>query len=233
MKFRDVYWSPNPYWSAIRSWTVPRILRLFHMSLMLTLRISTTGVHRTEGKYHRTEAPGCLFVLWHEHTFIPLHVMRGQGIGTMMSTSRSGRMQAAFWSLYGWPIVWGSTKKREGITALREVLRRLKTGAMFGFTPDGPKGPRRFAHPGVVYLASKAPAIVLPISFVASKYWRLGTWDKYLIPKPFSKVHMHIGKPIEIPANLTREETELWQVKVAEALNEAERVAQWELEQRI
>lgn len=199
---------------------------------MLSIRLSTTGMHRTKGIYDRTEAPGTLFILWHDHTFVPLFLFQGRGIGTLMSTSRAGQMQAAFWKLYGWPIVWGSTKKRAGVTALREILKKMREGAVFGFTPDGPKGPRHEAHGGAVYLASKAPAILLPISVAASRAWQLPTWDKFLIPKPFSRVHVHVGEPISIPPNLSREETLEWQSKIAEALNEAHRVAQAELQKR-
>ena len=193
---------------------------------MATVRISTSGVHQSKDYYGKSEGPGALFVLWHDQTLVPLHLFRHQGIGVMMSKSRAGRMQAAFWSLYGWPVVWGSTKKKEGVAALREVLRLVRGGAMFGFTPDGPKGPRHYAHPGVVYLASKAPAIVMPLAVAASDFWQLPTWDKYLIPKPFSRVHIHLGEPLHVPAELSREENEEWRVKIEDALNESTRCAE-------
>lgn len=230
MKLRDYFWSKGQPWRGIRSYTVPRLLRLLHSVLMLTVRVSTTGIHRSKGYYGKSEGPGALFVLWHDHTLVPLHLFRFRGIGVMMSTSRAGRMQAAFWSLYGWPIVWGSTKKKEGVAALREVLRLVRGGAMFGFTPDGPKGPRRTAYPGVVYLASKAPAIVMPLSVAASDYWQLSTWDRYLIPKPFSRVHVHLGEPLHVPPDLTKIESEEWRLKIEAALNDAEKCAHQQLE---
>jgi lysophospholipid acyltransferase (LPLAT)-like uncharacterized protein len=232
MKLRDLFWSKGNPWRGIRSYSVPRLLRFMHAGLMSTVRITTTGVHQSQGYYGRTEGPGALFVLWHDHTLVPLHLFRQRGIGVMMSRSRAGQMQAAFWSLYGWPVVWGSTKKKEGIAALREVLRLVRGGAMFGFTPDGPKGPRRYAHPGVVYLASKAPAVVMPLAVAASDYWQLSTWDKYLIPKPFSRVHIHLGEPLHVPENLSKEDNEIWRLKIQDALNESERRAQEELRLR-
>jgi lysophospholipid acyltransferase (LPLAT)-like uncharacterized protein len=159
-------------------------------------------------------------------------VFRGRNIGVMMSTSRAGQMQAAFWNLYGWPPVWGSTRKREGIQALRNVLRLIGSGQSFGFTPDGPKGPRHHAQPGVVYLSSKGQAPVMPLAVVASHCWQLSTWDKYCIPKPFSRVHLHVGEPLQPPGELTRQETEEWRVKIEDALNEARRSAQRELNWR-
>jgi lysophospholipid acyltransferase (LPLAT)-like uncharacterized protein len=148
----------------------------------------------------------------------------------MMSASRAGQMQAAFWRLYGWPTVWGSTKKREGITALREVLRLLRTGQSFAFTPDGPKGPRHHAQPGVIYFASNAPALVIPAGIAASSYWQLPTWDRYLIPKPFARVHMHFGEALHIPEKLGRDEMEHWRQRVEAELNQANTTAQQWLE---
>jgi hypothetical protein len=232
MKLRDYFWSKGQPWRGIRSYTVPRLLRLIHTVLMTTVRISTTGVHHTKSYYGVKGKPGALFVLWHDHTLVPLHVFQRQSITVMMSRSRAGQMQAAFWSLYGWPIVWGSTKKKEGVTALREVLRQVRDGAIIGFTPDGPKGPRRYAHPGVVYLASKGPAVVMPLAVAASDFWELPTWDKYLIPKPFSRVHIHVGTPLHVPPDLSREESEVWRVKIEAALNESERCAREEVNKR-
>ena len=139
----------------------------------------------------------------------------------MMSTSRSGRIQAGFFRLYGWPTVWGSTKKREGIRALREVMQGLRDGQSFGFTPDGPKGPRHRAQPGVLFLATHTPCVVMPIAVAASSAWRLPTWDRYLIPKPFARVHVHLGPPIDLPPDIPREDTARWQTVIEQAIDAA------------
>jgi lysophospholipid acyltransferase (LPLAT)-like uncharacterized protein len=232
MKLRDVFWTSVPPFGAIRTWAVPRLLRFVHSALMSTLSLSTTGVFRYR-VFIETPDKGALFVLWHDHTLVALHLMRDSGIATMMSRSRAGQMQGAFWKLYGWPIVWGSTKKKEGIAALRETLRLISEGGLMGFTPDGPKGPRREAHAGVVYLASKSGVPILPLTVVASRAWKLPTWDKYLIPKPFAHVHVHVGEALWVPPNLSRGETLDWQERVKVALDEAEAVAQGELRRRM
>lgn len=233
MDFRRYFWSQGEPWRSLRSWLVPRLLRIVHSLLMCTLRITTTGFAHCRQYADDPQGNGALFVLWHDQTLLPLHLFRHRGVGVMISTSRSGQIQAAFWNLYGWPTVWGSTKKREGIQALREMLRLLRDGQSFGFTPDGPKGPRHKAQPGVLYLATKAPAAVMPMGVAASSAWRLPTWDRYLIPKPFSRVHVHVGQALELPADIPKEDTEQWQAFIERAIDEAEAMAARALEQGV
>ncbi len=231
MGFRHYFWTRGEPWRSVRSQGVPRVLQAVHSTLMSTLRVSTSGFSRGVPYLENTRGPhtshinpenkGAIFVLWHDHTLMLLHVFRRQNIGVMMSTSRSGQIQAAFWRLYGWPTVWGSTKKREGIRALREVMQGLRDGQSFGFTPDGPKGPRHRAQPGVLFLATHTPAVVMPIAVAASSAWQLPTWDRYLIPKPFSRVHVHLGPPINLPPDIPREETARWQTRIEQAIDAA------------
>ena len=232
MALRIEFWLDEKPWRDFRDWFVPRLFRFLHSSLFNTLNISTTGVHRMMPSLEGRERPAALFVIWHDQTLVPLHLFRGTGITTLMSTSRNGRMFAAVWKLFGWPVVYGSTNKKAAVAALREMLNRLENGVTVGLTPDGPRGPRHEAHGGSVYLASKTGTAILPIAWRASKAWHLPTWDKYMIPKPFARVHLHVGPPLHIPPKLSHEETDAWQIKVTQALDEAERVAQWELENR-
>lgn len=220
-QLRDYFWATGEPWNGIRIWLVPRLMRVAHSLLMTTLRFSASGV----GRAWQYENQAALFVIWHDLTFVTLHFFRDKNVGAMMSTSRAGRMQAAFWNLYGWPIVWGSTNKRAGVRALREVMNGLRAGRWFAFTPDGPKGPRHRANAGAIYLASNAPAVVIPIAVSASSAWRLPTWDKYLIPRPFSRVHIHMGEPTFLPGKLSKEEMAQWQTRVEEMLSEAQREA--------
>ena len=204
---------------------IPRLLQSVHSVLMLSLRLSVSGGASIAEflDWGEGEAPqrGALFVCWHDHTLLPLHVFRRRNIGVMMSRSRAGQMQAAFWRLYGWPTIWGSTRKREGIQALREALRMLRSGQSVAFTPDGPKGPRHLAQPGVVFLASNAGSVIIPLGVAADAFWQLPTWDRYLIPRPFARVHLHLGEPLLVPPEIPKAEMTRWQERVEAEINRA------------
>lgn len=217
--FRHYFWNKGEPWNSVRTWALPRLMRGLHCSLMATLRVSCSGIKRSGSMLD--QEMGIVFVTWHDLTLMPLHLFRNRGIGVMMSTSHSGQIQAAFFRSYGWPTTWGSTKKREGIRALREVVRLLRAGQSFAFTVDGPKGPRHKAHPGAIYMAANAPTVLLPLGVAASSYWNLPTWDRYLIPKPWARVHIHIGAPVAVPPDLPREENAAWQERIEAMINEA------------
>ncbi len=223
---RDYFWSRGEPWNSLRAALIPRLLQATHSLLMLSLRLSVSGGSQLPEILDRpSDNPperGVLFVCWHDHTLLPLHLFRHKSIGVMMSRSRAGQMQAGFWRLYGWPTVWGSSsRKREGVQALRETLRLLRAGQSMAFTPDGPKGPRHRAHPGVIYLASNAPAAIVPLGVAADAFWQLPTWDRYFIPKPFARVHVHLGHPLTIPPDIGKDELALWQERIETEINHA------------
>jgi lysophospholipid acyltransferase (LPLAT)-like uncharacterized protein len=227
---RDYYKTKGEPWNSMRSWVMPQFLRLGHSTLTSTYRISTSGFQRSHRLWEEPQGNGVLLVGWHDQLLVIMHLLRNQDCAAIMSRSRSGQMNAKLWNLYGWSTVWGSTRKREGISALREVLRQLRTGRSFGISPDGPKGPRHQAEAGVVFLASNAPAQVVPLGVAAHSAWRLPTWDRYLIPKPFTRVHMHIGPPLTVPPHIPRDEMPRWQRFIDQAIDRAEAEAERHVE---
>ncbi|MFT4552280.1 MAG: lysophospholipid acyltransferase (LPLAT)-like uncharacterized protein [Chlamydiales bacterium] len=90
--------------------------------------------------------------------------------------------------------------------ALRSIVKALKTKKVVVITPDGPRGPRYEIKPGISFAASMGSSKIFPCSWTASRFWQLPTWDKMLIPKPFSRIVFSIGETLEI----TREEAKNW-----------------------
>ncbi|MCA9933477.1 MAG: DUF374 domain-containing protein [Anaerolineales bacterium] len=82
---------------------------------------------------------------------------------------------------------------------LVSLVREVKNGKHCYITPDGPDGPAYMIKPGIAYIAQKARALILPFGAYARNGYRLNRWDTYTIPYPFSRISIHVGKPIEIP----------------------------------
>ena len=116
----------------------------------------------------------------------------------MTSTSKDGELIAQFLDRFGVGAVRGSATRR-GSAALREMAGWLRRGHDVGLTPDGSRGPCYEIKPGLVLLAQLSGCPVLPISFHYSSAWRLRTWDRFYIPKPFSTVTFRVGEPFHVP----------------------------------
>jgi lysophospholipid acyltransferase (LPLAT)-like uncharacterized protein len=116
---------------------------------------------------------------------------RQQRLVALVSASKDGAWLAAFFKLMGIDAARGSSSWR-GMQALREMLAARQSGADIGITPDGPRGPCYDLKPGVVLLArlSHAPMILYCARFRSA--WRLRSWDKFYIPKPFSTVEINV-----------------------------------------
>ena len=81
--------------------------------------------------------------------------------------------------------------------ALKEVIDHLKaTREIILFTPDGPRGPAQRVKPGVIMAAQASGAPIIPFSWEASRFWQFKTWDKFLLPKPFTTITVKLGEPV-------------------------------------
>lgn len=116
----------------------------------------------------------------------------------MVSKSFDGEWISRVVRRFGYRVFRGSAS-RDGAPALLEMLRNTDPGDL-ALTVDGPRGPAEAAKPGVFSLASKSGLPVVPISYRASSAWRLKTWDRFMVPKPFSTVTVVYGRHILVPA---------------------------------
>lgn len=138
-----------------------------------------------------------VFLLWHEMLLPLLLHHRGQGVAIVVSEARDGRYLAALGQRLGYGIIFGSST-RGGVRALLRAVRALQEGAPVAFTPDGPRGPRREVKAGVVLAAQRGNAMVLPVAAGADRVWRLRSWDRFLVPKPFARVRISYGPPFAV-----------------------------------
>lgn len=145
-----------------------------------------------------------LFALWHGRMFLSIQAHRGEGIVTMASQSKDGEIIANWLERNGYVVVRGSTT-RGGSQALRGIVRRVRAGLDAALTVDGPKGPPRAVQPGIVQLARLTGAWILPITFSSSRPRFLASWDRYLLPKPFSRNVVAYGEPFPISPEMSDE----------------------------
>jgi lysophospholipid acyltransferase (LPLAT)-like uncharacterized protein len=138
-----------------------------------------------------------VFLLWHEALLPLLWQHRAQGIVIVVSEAREGQYLTDFALALGYRAVRGSST-RGGARALLGAVRELREGRSVAFTPDGPRGPRRWLKPGVVAAAQRGGGIIVPIHAEADRAWRLHSWDRFVIPKPVAKVTVTYGRPFEI-----------------------------------
>jgi hypothetical protein len=133
-----------------------------------------------------------IWTFWHNRMFvIPLLRMRAphRTGAVLTSVSKDGEIIASVMKCYGLKPVRGSSSRR-GPAALMELAATLEAGDDVAVTPDGPRGPCYVMGQGVVFLAQKTGAAVAPIDVEYSRVVRLKSWDRFMIPLPFSKVRI-------------------------------------------
>jgi lysophospholipid acyltransferase (LPLAT)-like uncharacterized protein len=117
----------------------------------------------------------------------------------------------------GFETVRGSTN-RGGVAALRQLLRKSHSMNL-AITPDGPRGPRRRLAPGPIYLSSRLdiPLIVFGVGY--DRPWRVATWDRFALPRPYSRARIVVSPRLQIPSGLDREGVEQYRQHVEALLN--------------
>ncbi|HWP03713.1 MAG TPA: lysophospholipid acyltransferase family protein [Gemmatimonadaceae bacterium] len=177
------------------------ILRL----LGSTWRVRREWPERLDDLLARGEA--LIVVFWHEDILPIAWVHRHQGFAPLISTHADGEIIARIVRSLGYRTVRGSTS-RGGARALLEMARLLARGVSVAITPDGPRGPRRSMTPGPTVLAQRTGRRVLAVRAHADRAWRLATWDRHLIPKPFARVTLRYSPAVTIAARSVQEAVE-------------------------
>lgn len=159
-----------------------------------------------------------IYTFWHETLLLP-SVMYGQTpTRVLISEHADGEMIAQTCRHLGLGVIRGSTT-RGGARALREILQ-LEGRKHIVITPDGPRGPRRQFQPGAIFLAARTGLPLVPVGFAYHRCWRMRSWDRFAVPYPFSPAVGVLGEPLQIPADLTRDEIEHWRQKAQSGMDE-------------
>lgn len=173
----------------------------FGLSRLLNLTLSVRLIAHPE--VNATEQ--YIYCFWHGKQFMPVMRMRWMGNKkhvALVSASRDGEMLTTWLKAIGYKVIRGSSS-RQAVSGLKKLLQFAKNGYSLGIAADGPRGPIFQAKSGAVYLAAKTRIKIVPIGTIYQKSIQFKAWDKYQLPKLFSKTVLYLGQPITIPHDIT------------------------------
>lgn len=179
----------------VRRKLIPRVGAMLIRLIRCGLRLRVHGRERVED--YARDGQRYIHVFWHAHILMMVYSYVGPRLLFLISRHRDGALIADTVERFGFPSARGSST-RGGTAALREMLRAIRAGSDIGFTPDGPKGPARRVQPGAVAAARVAQVPIIPVAIGVDRMWRLKTWDRFIIPKPFSRALLAYGEPVNV-----------------------------------
>ena len=167
--------------------------------------------------------PRLIWAFWHNSLFVIPHLLNHylshRPGSALTSASQDGEILAAFLERFNVRPIRGSSS-RQGAAALLEMKRLIEQGFDVAITPDGPRGPLYHLNPGVITLAQKTGALIMPIRVHYSRCWRLKTWDAFEIPKPFATVTIVLLPLYRVAATSSDEEFEPERARLERVLRE-------------
>jgi len=142
-----------------------------------------------------------LVAFWHGELLMqPFLYRRFRGdhkVAVMVSEHSDGELIVRTVRHFGIEAVRGSSR-RGGVKALVGAIRKMREGYDVAITPDGPRGPRHSVAPGIVALARRSGRPIYPFGYAPDRYWKLKSWDRFIVPKPFSTIDFYVGEPLKI-----------------------------------
>jgi lysophospholipid acyltransferase (LPLAT)-like uncharacterized protein len=168
-----------------------------------------------------------LLSTWHENLLVGAwYCGKFPHFHTLASPSRDGEIITGCASSLGMTVLRGSSNDG-GVRALKQIVDESKSKKRFrfGFTPDGPRGPRREIKFGVAYVAAKSGLPVVSMGIACENGWRAPSWDKLQVPLPFTKVQIVVTAPIWSPPNASRDQMEAFSARIADEMNRSHEIA--------
>ncbi len=146
--------------------------------------------------------PNTIFAILHGQALIMAMYGLEKGIYTMTSRSNDGRMAGKVLEKLGYRVFYGSSElgrsSRGGREGAIKLIRALKEGGSVALTVDGPVGPMFSVQKGVLYLAHKSGTQVMPVVATAGRAIFFKSWDRFMVPMPFTKVRLITGEPMRV-----------------------------------
>ncbi len=181
--------------------------KALHFSMSLVASLLMRAIYstcRVEKEFDEKAKPylagekPAVFCFWHGRLIMaPFIVPPKRSMSVLISHHNDGALITETMLRFGIGSVRGS-KKLGGAKALLALLKITETGGNIAITPDGPRGPFQKAASGAAYVAAKTGYPLVPISFSATRHWRFQSWDKFMLPKPFTRLRFTAAAPLLI-----------------------------------
>jgi lysophospholipid acyltransferase (LPLAT)-like uncharacterized protein len=215
----------------------PGLIKLLGLLLSWVIRAWMVTVRTREYLFkpellpsHPTNQQRFIYAFWHEHIlYLAARYGHHKNVAILISNHADGEIIAQVVRWIGIKVVRGSTSK-SGVMALLNMLKAAHR-LHLAITPDGPRGPRREAQLGTVFLASRTGYPIVPIGVHYHRAWYARSWDRFGVPWPFSRAAGIAGEPLVVPPNLSKEELEPYARELEKRMNaECERSQRWTTE---
>jgi lysophospholipid acyltransferase (LPLAT)-like uncharacterized protein len=205
----------------ITGWRARWLIALGFRLLQIWARTLRYEIDDRLGVVGRPVNENYIGALWHNRLLIFPFVLRrffpNRRGAALISASRDGDLLADAIKRFDFDIVRGSSS-RLGASAILQLTDVLASGRDVVITPDGPRGPAYELGPGIIFLAQKSGAAVVPVNMEYSICWRLKSWDRFILPRPFSKVRVIIGQPYHVRSTSTPDEFETERLRLQDAM---------------
>jgi lysophospholipid acyltransferase (LPLAT)-like uncharacterized protein len=205
------------WWREIRPELISGLL--YHLCRLANASVRVTAVGFPE------DSTKTIFCGWHGRSFVFANFFRNKGYWVIISTSRDGDIQTNVFTRFGYNVIRGSTT-RGGARAALEAIRALKRGGTMAMTPDGPRGPSGVIQGGVMLMAQRAGAKLIPVGISAAPRYLVKSWDRYMVPVPFvARALLIAGDPITVAADADEAAVEQARLRLQEECHRLQREA--------
>jgi len=188
-----------------------------------TARVRFVGLEDLFERWRRGER--VILAFWHNRVVMMPPQCRGRKVCILNSAHRDGELATRALARWGIRSVRGSATRGAVVGFLR-LLQAYRAGFDLAIVPDGPRGPRYRVKPGVLHLAKATGAPIYPVSYAARWKKELRSWDRMIIPLPFSKVVYVGAEPLVVPRDASGEAIRELRDELEARLNRATREAE-------
>jgi len=208
--------SINPIRNTLKWWLVGWLGKGLTDLICSTIRIRTIDFDKARAEI---ESGRFIFAFWHSRILMLSYLYKRLGAAILVSKSKDGEIIAQILKRQGHKTIRGSTS-RHGVRALARLIKALKEEICPGVVvPDGPRGPRFRVQPGVITLAQKTGYPIVPLSYSAERIKIFASWDRFMLPCPFTEGRVIYGTPISVPCKVDAETKEVYRANLEAELN--------------